>query len=83
MKKNKDNKPRRWSRYSKKSPPFFAGDLVELKPEYHHHSQKGKIGIVTEVEYKETEWFVKITCQDGSEVITYFGYVELLVSSID
>lgn len=82
-KKTKDTPKRRWTKYSKKRPPFFVGDLVELDPAYHHHSQKGKMGIVIDVEYKETEWFVKIQCQDGSEVITYFGYVKLLSSAVD
>lgn len=83
MNKNKDKKPQRWSRYSKKTQPFYIGDLVELDAAYHHHSQKGKMGIVTDIEYKESEWFVKVLCQDGSEVITYFGYVKLLDSAID
>ena len=83
MKNKNNNKPQRWTKYAKKRPPFFVGDLVELDPAYHHHSQKGKMGIVIETEYKESEWFVKIQCQDGSEVITYHAYVKLLDSAID
>jgi hypothetical protein len=75
--------PRRGNKYSKNTQPFFVGDLVDLDHSYHHHSFQNKIGVVLAVEKREGEWFVKIQFQDGTEMITYFGYVHLLVAAFD
>jgi hypothetical protein len=81
--KNTKKPLRRGNVFSKKTQPFFIGDLVDLNHTHHHHSLRDKMGVVLDVENKEGEWFLKIQFQDGTEVITYFAYVRLLVGIDD
>lgn len=60
----------------KNNPPFKIGDLVETKPFF--RINRHEIGIVTDVVYKESEWFVNIDLVNGSNLYTYHGYVTLL-----